>query len=65
MTEALDKACQSLQDWGQPDVITGIVAMRIVEVAELGERNPDELCERALKSLGFSESVSPQLGPSS
>ena len=61
MTEAFNKACQSLHDWGQPDVITDIVAKRIVEVAELGERNPDQLCERALKSSGFSESVSPQL----
>jgi hypothetical protein len=56
MTEAFNKACEALHDWGQPDVITNIVAKRIIEVAELGERNPDQLCERALKSLGFSES---------
>jgi hypothetical protein len=59
MMEAFNKACQSLQDWGQPDVITDIVAQRIIEVAEMGERDPEQLCERALKSLGFSESISP------
>jgi hypothetical protein len=48
-----------LHDWGQPDVITGTVAKRIIEAAEMGERDPDQLCERALKALGFSESISP------
>jgi hypothetical protein len=59
MIEAFDKACQTLHDWGQPDVITGTVAKRIIEAAEMGERDPDQLCERALKTLGFSESISP------
>ena len=62
VTEAFEKACQSLHDWGQPHVISDVVAKRIVEVAERGERDPDQLCERALKSLGFSESISPR-GP--
>ena len=29
----------------------GIIAKRIVELAKAGERNPDLLCERALKKL--------------
>ena len=29
----------------------GVIAKRIVELAETGERNPDILCERALKKL--------------
>jgi hypothetical protein len=28
MMEAFNKACQSLHDWGQPDVITEVVAQR-------------------------------------
>jgi len=30
----------------------GLIARRIVELAEAGERNPDRLCEGALKKLG-------------
>ena len=30
----------------------GLIARRIVELAEAGERNPDLLCEGALKKLG-------------
>ncbi len=38
---------------GQPDLIKQIIAKRIIEVARKGERNPDELCARALQALGF------------
>ena len=60
MAEAYDKACRSMTDWGQPDVIKEIIAKRIVELAGRGERDPNQLCEQALKSLGFSESLSLQ-----
>jgi hypothetical protein len=30
-----------------------IIANRIIEVARKGERDPDELCARALQALGF------------
>jgi hypothetical protein len=60
MAEAYDKACQSMHDWGQPVIIGEIIARRIIQLAAEGERDPDELCERALKSLGFSESPSLQ-----
>jgi hypothetical protein len=33
------------------DFANGIIAKRIVELAEAGERNPDLLCEGALKKL--------------
>jgi hypothetical protein len=36
MIEAFDKACQTLHDGGQPDVIIGTVAKRIIEAAEVG-----------------------------
>jgi hypothetical protein len=41
-------------------VIKEIIAQRIIEVAGKGERDPIQLCERALNSLGFSESPSLQ-----
>jgi hypothetical protein len=54
MGNAFDRACHSLHDIGQPDLVREIIAKRIVEVARDGERDPDELCVRALKALGFS-----------
>jgi hypothetical protein len=35
--------------WG--DYADGILANRIMELAEQGERNPDRLCEQALQSF--------------
>jgi hypothetical protein len=61
MSEAYDKACRSMHDWGQPVIIGEVIARRILKLAEAGERDPDRLCERALKSLGFSEC--PSLDP--
>ena len=60
MSEAFEKACQSMHDWGQPDNINKIIAKRIAKLAGRGERDPDQLCEQALKSLGFNESPSLQ-----
>jgi hypothetical protein len=54
MGEAFDRACHSLHDVGQPDLVREIIAKRIIEVARNGERDPDELCARALQALGFS-----------
>ena len=62
MGEAYDKACQSMQDWGQPEIIKETIAKRIIEIAQQGESDPDQICELALKSLGFSEA---QVGHSS
>jgi hypothetical protein len=36
------------------DFANGIIAKRIVELAEAGERDPDLLCEGALKKLSGS-----------
>jgi hypothetical protein len=33
------------------DFANGIIAMRIVELAKAGERNPDLLCEGAIEQL--------------
>jgi hypothetical protein len=53
MAEAFDKACSWLHDLGQPPLIKEIIARRIIEVAQTGERDPDELCRRALKAIGI------------
>jgi hypothetical protein len=55
MGKAYDKACQSMSDWGQPEIIKEIIARRIIEVAQKGECDPEQLCELALRSLGFGE----------
>jgi hypothetical protein len=54
MGKAFDRACHSLHDIGEPDLVREIIAKRIIEVARDGERDPDELSVRALKALGFS-----------
>ena len=51
--KAFDRACHSLHDNGQPDLVRQIIAKRIIEGARKGERDPDELCARALQALGF------------
>jgi hypothetical protein len=53
MGEAFERACKSLHDMGQPDIVKEIIAKRIVEVAKTGERDPVQLCERALAALGL------------
>jgi hypothetical protein len=52
MGEAFDRVCQSLRDAGQPDIVKEIIAGKIVEIAQAGERDPDRLSERALLELG-------------
>ena len=49
---AYDKACKSLHDTGQPDIVSEIIAQRIISLAKQGERDADRLCEGALSALG-------------
>jgi len=55
-TQALGKAyavaCLSLHPSGQPPVVQEILAKKIIEVAQRGERNPDRLAAIALANLG-------------
>jgi hypothetical protein len=53
MGAAFDKACKSLHDIGQPALVQEVIARRIIEIAQKGERDADRLCERALQALGF------------
>ena len=51
MGVAFEMARIALRLADQGDVASEIMAKRIIELAEAGERNPDLLCERALQSL--------------
>ena len=51
MNQGYDLACQTLQHIGQLEVDREIIARRILQAAESGERNADRLCERAIHGL--------------
>jgi len=53
MGRAFDKAAAALHDKGQPTVVREVIAKRIIEIAKTGERDPDKMCERALRALGI------------
>ena len=54
MGEAFERACRSLRDVGQPDIVKEVIARRIIEVAKTGERDPERLSDHALLALGVS-----------
>ena len=51
--EAFDKVCKEMHDKGQPDLVKEIIANRLIEIADHGERDPEKMCESALISLGL------------
>ncbi len=53
MGDAFGRACQILNGGGQPDLVKEIIAKGIIAVARDGERDPIQLCERALKVVGI------------
>ena len=55
MGEAFDHACASLHDIGQPDLVREVIARRIIEVAQTGERDPIRLSARALVAMGIND----------
>jgi hypothetical protein len=55
MTDAYEEACRTLMlSERRTDPLTEMVARKIIEVAQTGERDPNALCKRALKELGTS-----------
>jgi hypothetical protein len=48
---AYDRAKKELHDTGQPEIVRELIAQRILDLAASGERDPDRLCDGALKSL--------------
>lgn len=53
MDDAFRRACRSLHDTGQPEIVQEVLAKRIIYFAKAGELDPRELCEKALKALGL------------
>ena len=53
MGDAFQRACRSLHDTGQPEIVQEVLAQRIIQLAQEGERDPRELCEKALRALGI------------
>jgi len=51
MTAAYAHALKVLQLADRNDPITELVARKIIEIVEAGERDPDRLCQRALAAL--------------
>jgi hypothetical protein len=51
--EAYDRVLKSLHDRGQPVVVQEIIAERILDLANSGERDPQKVASIALKSLGI------------
>jgi hypothetical protein len=48
---AFEQSCIALGLTDRGDLANAVVANRIIELAKAGERNPDQLCERALLLL--------------
>ena len=55
MGEAFDKACKSLRYLGSGCTAREIIATRIIEAAENGERDPARLHEQALIPFGIED----------
>jgi hypothetical protein len=54
MTVAFEGACRELQLADRSDPFTEMVAKKVIEIAQLGERDPVRICDRALRELGVS-----------
>ena len=52
MGEAYDQACKQLHSHEQPEAIHETIAERIIAAVQKGERDPQKLCEDALRGLG-------------
>ena len=59
MGAAYEKACEALHDIGQPDIVKEIIARRIIEVAQTGERDIDRLSSGPYSRWAFASGRSP------
>ena len=55
MRAAYEDALTALDLSDRQDPITELVAKRIIEAAQAGERDPDRLCEVALRDLAIAQ----------
>jgi hypothetical protein len=51
MGEAFDLACADLHDTDQPTIVREVIALRIIEAAKKGERDPIRLRDIGLTAL--------------
>ena len=49
MGQVFDQACRSLQDHGSAVLVREVIAKRIIQAANNGERDPARLYEQALR----------------
>ena len=52
MGEAFEAACKDLDEAGESSVVYEAVAKRIIQMAKSGERDPNQLRDRALTAFG-------------
>jgi hypothetical protein len=55
MARAYESALLALRLTDRQDLLTEIVAKKIIEIAETGERDPDRLRDRALEEIGHED----------
>jgi hypothetical protein len=55
MGEAYDRVRKMLHDKGQPALVQEIIARRVIEIAQTGERDPARISARALSTFGLAE----------
>lgn len=53
MSLAYDAVLKELHDRGQPEMVREIIAKRIIELAAIGEREPQRLCDTVLSEFGL------------
>ena len=51
LMKAYDMALESLNDFGQPEVVREVIAKRIIEAAQKGLVDPASLCADALSAF--------------
>jgi hypothetical protein len=58
MGEAYDAACDELGDCSPPLLVKEVIAKRIIDAVEQGERDPERLIAKALDALGLHRRLS-------
>lgn len=62
MSEAFDKTCDALGNFGEGVTVREIIAKRIIDVAKNGVRDTSRLYRQALGALGIDENVGQSVG---
>jgi hypothetical protein len=65
MSSALDEICRSLNLPPQSDAVREVIALRMIELAERGERDADRLRDSVLANANLDKFVAPPRPPPS